>query len=268
MKQAVANQLRLETDYFRKSNNQSVSRQRRIRSVQLKGIHVLSILLVIAVVLFLAQRGAAFLLTWDKLKVRSFQVENTPVQSRPEMQKILNRFRGNILAIDLNELKRSLLSLKEVREVSLTRMLPDTLKLSFELRQPLFQIEEGRKWNIFDECGVELFEADHREEGLIPVIGTHMEYLGEVFARASEMKPIAGEIDYVAYRMPYGLEVKLKGVNEILYPGEGDLQEKFSLYFRIRSNLEDLESVIYADLRLQGRLYLGYRDGLEENHEK
>jgi len=268
MKEANAHRLELETDYFRKYNNRFVSRERRFRSVQLRSFHLFLILVLIAVLFFCAQRATAFVLTWDRLSIRTVRVTGAPAQERSEMWSIINQFRGNILAVNLEVLKQRLLALRQVKEVSISRDLPSTLDVCFELRRPLVRWHTPTGWRVFDETGVFLYATEDSADAQIPVIQTEIDKAEKIFARASELKKLAGVIDHVAYRLPYGLEVKLKGIGEVFYPGEGDMHGKFREYFRVKSQLLAGEHPIYVDMRLPDRFYLGYNEKNEEMDEK
>jgi hypothetical protein len=64
-------------------------------------------------------------------------------------------------------------------------------------------------------------------------------------------------LDYVAYREPYGIELKLSSGPEVFFPGADGFIRKINRYYRIKPHLPSSASQVRAvDLRIDGRIYL------------
>lgn len=129
MKEIGGARLNLETEFFRKNNNLTLNREKKIRSVQIKSIHLLLMFLLVLALGYAGNRFCQFLLTWDRLNVRSFRLVNTPQYEKDQVDRILKLHRGNILTLNLDALKKQLLQLNEIAGVSVSRRLPSTVEV-------------------------------------------------------------------------------------------------------------------------------------------
>ncbi len=257
MNEARSGSLKFEAEFFRKNNNQMLNREKKIRSIQMRTIHVLLLLLIILLVGFAAYRAAVFLLESDALQVRSFRLHGEPVFAREEVQRILGRSSGNILALNLRRLRDQLLQLPEVENVAISRVLPDTVEISFKLRRPVFYFNAGGVFQLLDAGGRLLGQQPEMPEGLIPIRGGDRSGFGFIAACAGELLPLRNRLDYVSYREPYGIELKLSSGPEVFFPGAAGFTRKINRYYRIKPHLPWSGSLVRAvDLRIDGRIYL------------
>ena len=148
--------IRGETDFLRRQNNRIVQKQKKLKSIKLKGIHLLLILALLSLIAFAIYKTGQFVLTWEKLNVKSFRLTRCSKTTLKEAKKILSRYSGNILTLSLQDLRTQLVSVPEVKEVSISRILPSTIEINFFLRKPVFQVEMkvNGKYNIIDKEGV------------------------------------------------------------------------------------------------------------------
>jgi cell division septal protein FtsQ len=252
-----SNSLKFEAEFFRKSNNLMLTREKKIRSIQMRTIHVLLLLLVALLVGFGAYRSAVFLLESDLLRVRSFRLHGEPLYARDELQRILDRSAGNILALDLGRLREQLLLLPEVEDVAIGRVLPDTVEIHFKRRRPVFYFQADGTFQLLDAGGRVLGQQPEMPERLIPIRGSDRSVLGPIAALARELLPMRERIDHIAYREPYGIELKLRSGPEVFFPGTGGFMRKIDRYYRIKPRLPLDGSLVRAvDLRIEGRIYL------------
>ncbi len=243
-------------NFSAKANNLSISREKKRKSIQVRGVHVALLLLLLTLVGYGVNRMTQFLLTWEQLRVKTFRLLSVPRYQGEQARAVLRQYRGNILTLDLAELKSRLLQLPEVLEVELSRVLPATVEVSFRLRQPLFQYYQNGAFIILDENGKELHRQDAADEGLIVIAHARPEEVPRIVGQAEALKRIRERLEYVGFSSPYGIELKVKGVAERIYPGEGDLAEKLDRYLRVRPKLALAEGTIsYVDLRLDDRIY-------------
>ena len=95
--------IRGETDFLRRQNNRIVQKQKKLTSIKLKGIHLLLILALLSLIAFAIYKTGQFVLTWEKLNVKSFRLTRCSKTTLKEAKKILNRYSGNILTLSLQD---------------------------------------------------------------------------------------------------------------------------------------------------------------------
>lgn len=181
---------------------------------------------------------------------------------------MLERYKGNnILTLNLDTLRAELARVPEIKDASISRNLPSTVAVQFTLREPVFQVEipyEG-KYTIVDKEGVALYGRAEKKEELITVKDTPGFQVKKILPYLSRLEDIKNYIEYIGYREPYGLLLKLNQVNEIFYPGEIDFAEKIAYYLKLRKKLTLDNNIIKSvDLRFQDRFYLEYEEQTQE----
>jgi len=260
MKNSIGASLKFEADFFRKSNNLTVAREKKIRSIQVRSVHLLMLLVLVLLSGVVVSRGADYLLTCDALRVRSFRLSHAPVFSRQKVEDILRRFSGNILAMNLTVLRAQLLRIPEIAGVSIRRLLPDAVAIDFSLRRPFFQSYQGGAYRLLDRDGLEIGRQPRPADGLIPVRGNERA-AAAIAAFSDQLQPLHSRIEYVAYGEPRGVELKLLGVPEVFFPGEDEIAAKIGRYLRIKDRLAaGAGAVVSVDLRIPGRIYCEFNE--------
>jgi cell division septal protein FtsQ len=248
--------IRLEADFFRKANNLTIARERKIRTIQVRAAHVVVLLTLLLGLGYGTFRLAGFLVSWDKLAVHTVRISNPPRYGAPLVNALIKRHCGNILTLDLADLRRELLGVPEIREVALSRILPDTLAASFVLRRPEFAWQTGNRWCILDVDGVSLNENGSPEPGLILIQNTAAADIPRLVALFGELEPLRRRIEYASWNDPYGIELKLAGAGEMFYPGESGFTAKIGKYLQLKKRLGlEGQAIAYADLRMNDRIY-------------
>jgi len=256
MKDSMGGSLKFEADFFRKSNNLSVSREKKIRSIQVRTAHLLLLLALALLTSWMIYKAASFLFTWEALQVHSFRLRNQPVFAGEEAAGILRRSAGNILAMDLKALRAQLLLIPEVADASIQRALPDTVEIDFTLRRPFYQHYQDGSYRLLDASGRVLGRQRLAPDGLVPVRADGDPPMTQIAAFSEELRPLREQIEYVSFSEPYGVELKLRGAPEVFFPGEDDFAGKIRRYFRIKGRLTvDGAAIVRVDLRIPGRIY-------------
>jgi cell division septal protein FtsQ len=255
MKDGLSASLKFEAEFFRKSNNLTVEREKKIRSIQVRTVHVLLLLALALLTGLVISRAAGFLLSWDALQVHQFRLRRAPLFARGQVDGILRRHGGNILAMDLEGLQAELLQVPEVAAASIRRVLPDTVAVDFTLRRPYFQYAQQGLYRLLDAGGRELGREPECPPGLVALRGADRAAIEAIAPFAGELGPLRGRIAYVAYGQPHGVELKLLDMPETFYPGEGDFAAKIRRYLRIKGRLPFAAAIRSVDLRIAGRIY-------------
>jgi cell division septal protein FtsQ len=269
MKNAAAITLRGETDFLRRQNNRIIRKQKKLKTIKIKGIHLVVLLLFLSSVAFGIYKTGRFVLSWEKLNIKSFRLFNCPSSKLREVKKILGAYYGNILVLNLDDLRTRLGGVPEVRDAFVSRILPSTVEIKFLLREPVFQFENKGKYNIIDKEGVYLYKNAKRRGDLITVKNVADSQKENIIPYLSQLNSIKDYIEYVGFNEPYGIMLKLKGVSENFYPGEIDFAEKINYYLRLREKLSlNKNKIKNVDLRFKDRFYLEYEEEVSLKNEK
>jgi len=262
--------LKGESDFFRRNNNRILNKQKKIKSIKLKGFHLTLILVIFVIAGFAAFKAGEFIMTWEEFRVKSFKLINSPGLETKALETILTRFNTNIFSLSINELRNELVTLREVKDAALSRKLPDTIEIRFYLRKPVFQVarknKTGDTYDLIDEEGVVLSTGDTRQENLVTVRDIKQDEWKKILPYLDELNQVRQAIDYVSLKEPYGITLKLKGIREIFYPGESRFAYKINYYLKLKKRpLLKKYRVRYVDLRFEDRFYFEYENVEEVN---
>jgi len=261
MKEISSVGLGSDFDYFRRNNNRMLSRQRRIRSIKVRTLHLVVILAVLSLAGFTAYHTGHFLMSWEKLQVKHFRVSGGPKAGNQDLERLFSRYRVNILGLDLDNLKDAILKSREIKDVSLSRKLPDTIEVKLFMREPVFQVIGPDHIDVIDREGRIIDEIRSPDTGLITLQDVHINDIPRCLEHLKELKKIRSSIEYVGYKHPYGVVLKLKELPEIFYPGEHDYVHKLKRYLKIKQDqLLKKYNIQCVDLRFENRLYLEYQE--------
>ncbi len=260
MKDVMGASLKFEAEFFRKSNNLTVTREKKIRSIQVRTAHMLLLLALALLAGLVISRAAEFLLQWDSLQVQQFRLRRQPLFARARVAAILGQYGGNILAMDLQGLQAQLTQVPEVAGASIRRILPDTVEIDFTLRRPFFQSYRDGQYLLLDAGGLELGREPECPADLVALRAGDRDAVEAIAAFSRQLRPLRKQIEYVAYDEPHGVVLKLLAVPETIYPGEGDFAAKIRRYFRIKDRLPFAAAIRSVDLRIPGRIYFEFTE--------
>ena len=249
-----------EAEFLRKRNSQILRKQKRIRTIQIRGLHLFLIFLLLGTAAFAAYKIGSFVLTWEKLNIKTFVLIDKPLFKTRELDHLLRQYRGNILTLRFSQLREKLLTFKEIKDVSISRQLPSTIAIRFILRKPVFQVAISDKYHIMDSEGVVLYVSAEEGKDLINIQSMSKRELEELTPFLPELSRIRDFLDYVTLTKPYGVTLKIKGRDEIFYPGETDFADKINLYLKLsRRPLLQKYGISSVDLRFKDRFYFEYQ---------
>jgi cell division septal protein FtsQ len=140
------------------------------RRATVRSKHVLGMFCVVAATFFAFARAYLFLISWDRLALRSVEV----VCARPSLKRDLDRAfagqrLGNILLCDINGLRAQLRSFPWVQEARIRKVFPSALRVEIEERVPRALLERYVP-TLVDTAGVELGAPMTPEESALPVL--------------------------------------------------------------------------------------------------
>lgn len=246
-------------EFLRQRNNRHLKRERKKRVLKMNGFYSALIIALLISIGSAVYAFGVFIFRWEKLNIDSYKLINPPVNHYDQVREILRDFRGNLLAVNLESLRAALQEIRSVRDVAISRNLPDSIHIRFLLRQPAFQGPAGEGFLVLSREGIVLDETDRPVEGPIPLKNIRdwspdrLEYL------YGQLQDLQDRIEYVDHHPVYGTAVKLKGLDPVIYPGEANLSARIAFFLRIRDQvMEDPRAVIRVDLRIPNRIYLEY----------
>lgn len=140
-----------------------------------------------------------------------FQVAKVEVQGVKRMDEMpvyslaLDEMDRSMLAVDLHELRRRVMTLGWVADARVTRRLPDTLVVDIVERDPVAVWQHGGKLSLIDVDGVVLESVDGRSMPDLPlVVGPYANKetraLQSLMASAPALKPLLAGATWVGNR--------------------------------------------------------------------
>lgn len=266
---AITAGVRGETDFLRRQNNRYVQKQKKLKSIRLTGLHLILILATVSAIAFFIYRAGHFVLNWEQLNIQSVKLYDIPDGKEKEVKNILTRFGGNILRLDVEGLRAELMSIPEVEDVAVSRVMPSSLEVTFILRKPAFQLEINGKYNIMDKEGVTLYRGVPGNNRLITVRHMKSGWMSSIVEYYARLDEIRDSIEYISWRHPYGILLKLKNIPETFYPGEIDFAGKINYYLKFRNKLPlNIAAIKNVDLRFEDRFYLEFYEEVSTSHEE
>jgi hypothetical protein len=104
-----------------------------------------------------------------------------------------------------------------------------------------------------------LYTTKKADKHLMTVRGARKDDIRHVVSFLGELKRIRNDLDYVSFRQPYGMVIKLKGITEVFYPGEKNYLEKIEYFKNLKSRLGlDRQPIKAVDMRFDDRYYLEF----------
>lgn len=258
-----------EIEFLRKNNNRAVNRQKKIRTIKIRSLHVFLLIILFLMSGYAAYSVGKFMTGWEKLNIHSFKLINTPVFTNNNVRNIIKKYGGNILTLNTKDLRNELMGIKEIAEVSISRKLPSTVELRLNLRKPAFQFLYKGKYHVVDKDGIVLSEAKKKIEEIMIIRDITPSDLSDIFPGLSSLIDKKDIIEYISFREPYGTALKLKGTSEIFYTGNEVDMKKLKQYLKIRKKLGyDEKTIKSVDLRFRNRFYLEFEKEIIQNNEK
>ncbi|HLA76515.1 MAG TPA: FtsQ-type POTRA domain-containing protein [Vicinamibacteria bacterium] len=201
----------------------------------------------------------------ERLKVERLEVRGSHFLSEGEVRELLGPAVGeNLLGLNIEELKQRLRASSWVADATVSRSLPDTLRVEIRERVPVALAEADRLY-LMDGEGVLIDLFGPRTAGFdLPIVrglggggdadgrrdraqraGALLEDLGELGAEVSEV-----EVE------PSGdLRLVLRGAGEVLRMGTPPYRSRFLTFLGLRKDLaERCPDAEYFDLRFRDQI--------------
>jgi len=199
------------------------------------------------------------------LRVANVEVRGSHFLSEGEVRELLGPAVGeNILGLDIDELKTRLRASPWVADATVSRTLPDTLRVEVHERAPLALAEVERLY-LMDADGVLIDMYGPRTAGFdLPIVRglgrvdveARRERAQRAGALLADLADLGSEVSEVEVEDSGDLRVVLRGDGEVLRLGAPPYRSRLQTFLGLRRELTTrCPDAEYFDLRFRDRIY-------------
>lgn len=220
---------------------------------------------------YLVWSAYANVMASERLKVERVDVRGSRFLSEGEVRELLGPAVGeNILGVDIESLKARLRASPWVADATVSRTLPDTLRVDIRERLPLALAELERLY-LMDGTGTLIDLYGPRTSGFdLPIVRGLIGASGEerrdraekAGALLRDLGDLAAEISELEVEPSGDLKLVLRGKGELLRMGPPPYRARFLTYLGLREELaRRCPDAEYFDLRFKDRIVVKHRAG-------
>jgi len=209
--------------------------------------------------------GYAKVMASERLRVARVEVRGGHFLSEGEVRELLGPAVGeNILNLDIEALKARLRASPWVADATVSRTLPDLVRVEIHERVPLALAEMDRLY-LMDGDGALIDIYGPRTAGFdLPIVRglarvdgeTRRDHAARAGALLRDLGELAGEISEVEVEPSGDLRVVLRGAGEVVRMGPPPYRSRFVTFLGLRQELrERCPRAEYFDLRFRDRIY-------------
>jgi cell division protein FtsQ len=201
----------------------------------------------------------------DRLRVGRLEVRGSHFLSEGEVRELVGHAVGeSILALDIEALKARLRSSPWVADATVTRALPDTVRVEIRERVPLALAELDRLYLMDEDGGLIDIYGPRTGAFDLPIVrglvGVEEESRRERARRAgallADLAELGSEISEVYVEPSGDLRVVLRGPGEVLLFGDPPYRQRLVTFLSLRQDLaEKAPGAEHFDLRFRGRIF-------------
>jgi cell division protein FtsQ len=201
----------------------------------------------------------------DRLRVGRLEVRGSHFLSEGEVRELASPAVGeSILALDIEALKARLRASPWVADATVTRALPDTLRVEIHERVPLALAELDRLYLMDEDGGLIDIYGPRTGAFDLPIVrglfGVEEDSRRDRARRAgtllADLAELGGEISEVYVESSGDLRVVLRGPGEVLLFGDPPYRQRLVTFLSLRRDLaEKVPSAEQFDLRFRGRIF-------------
>jgi cell division protein FtsQ len=201
----------------------------------------------------------------DRLRVGKLEVTGSHFLSEGEVRELVGAAVGEpILSLDIEALKARLRASPWVADATVTRTLPDTLRVEIRERVPLALAELDRLYLMDENGGLIDIYGPRTGAFDLPIVrgllGVAEESRRDRARRAgallADLGDLASEISEVYVEPSGDLRVVLRGPGEVLLFGDPPYRQRLLTFLSLRQELaEKAPGAELFDLRFRGRIF-------------
>lgn len=271
--------LKLRREHFLSSSLQYRRRGEGIRTKKIqkkfkvKLIHILLAFLLLIGLFVLIQQTYLFLITWDNLNVRGFEIDCQKAGVKEEIAELFQGKKlGNILLVNIDHLQDMLERHRWVKNVCVRKIFPSSLRIEIQERIPAAVVKKD-KFYLIDREGILLEETNPQERPDLPLLtdsdgfeSHYQEKLKLAWECLDSLPAPERELIEVLDLSEYANVVAhLRGEETRLKLGADQFPQKLKTFRQYQTKLEKFEPLEYVDLRFEDRLYLKPQKGSSED---
>jgi len=271
--------LKLRREPFLSSSLQYRRRGEGIRTKKIqkkfkvKLIRILLAFLLLIGLFVLIQQTYLFLITWDNLNVRGFEIDCQKAGVKEEIAELFQGKKlGNILLVNIDHLQDMLERHRWVKNVCVRKIFPSSLRIEIQERIPAAVVKKD-KFYLIDREGILLEETNPQERYDLPLLtdsdgfeSHYQEKLKLAWECLDSLPAPERELIEVLDLSEYANVVAhLRGEETRLKLGADQFPQKLKTFRQYQTKLEKFEPLEYVDLRFEDRLYLKPQKGSSED---
>ena len=233
------------------------------RKIRLRFKHIMVCFFLLAGLFFGLQQLYLFAITWEKLDIEKVSIScDSPEIKKSVQRDIENRYFGNILLLDLDELREEIKTHPRVKEVQIRKIFPLSLSIHIEERRPFAVLQKEEQFLIDrDGCIVEKNKNDSQKLPLFIDKNQFKEYYAEKIRLASECFESLSDsdrkrVEIVDLSEYMNIKLKFRAQKTWLVLGNDQFAGRIQRYLTEKQSLENYGVLEYVDLRFQDRFFI------------
>jgi cell division protein FtsQ len=173
---------------------------------------------------------------------------------------VLDHTNQPMLLVDIDQIQRDLSSYGWIKQVRVSRQLPDKLFIEIGERKPVAVWSHGGRFKLLDDQGKVLESISEAEIGNLPVVNgananKQLVSLGELLDKAQSLKPQVAGATWVGNRR---WDLRFKSGETLALPEGEELAAQALVNFTRMDGIHRLleRNIIHFDLRDPDRMYM------------
>jgi cell division protein FtsQ len=254
----------LEDSPFFRPRRRTRVRPRR-RSLATRALFALQALAVALLAVVGAWNAWQRVFASDRLRVGRLEVRGSHFLSEGEVRELVGTAVGErILSLDIEALKARLRSSPWVADATVTRALPDTVRVEIRERVPLALAEMDRLYLMDEDGGLIDIYGPRTGAFDLPIVrglvgvdeASRRDRARRAGALLADLAELGSEISEVYVEASGDLRVVLRGPGEVLLFADPPYRERLVTFLSLRRDLaEKAPGAEHFDLRFRGRIF-------------
>ena len=233
------------------------------KKFKVKHLHIVLMGILILSIFTAVQQTYLYLISWDRLVISQIEVVCKKLELKSAAEGYLaNKYLGNILLLDIDRLSHSLEAHPWIKEVHISKTLPEKIRIVITERKPAAIIHTG-SWVLIDREGVELSPISAPQEWNLPLFtdkGGFLEEREEKLRLAwqflDELSPEdKAQVEVVNLSQYDNIQAKLMNFPAWIKLGHNRFSDKLHALRAEQVFLEEFGRLKYVDLRILERIY-------------
>jgi cell division protein FtsQ len=201
----------------------------------------------------------------DRLRVGKLEVRGSHFLSEGEVRALASPVVGeNILGLDIEALKARLRASPWVADATVTRALPDTVRVEIHERVPLALAELDRLYLMDEDGGLIDIYGPRTGAFDLPIVrgllgveeGSRRDRARRAGVLLADLAELGSEVSEVYVEATGDLRVVLRGAGEVLLFGDPPYRQRLVTFLSLRRELaERAPGAEHFDLRFRGRIF-------------